>query len=47
MCGIGYFQLPIELLYIQPFFDIVGGGGVIFSSFIYGFIAESVDVKDL
>ena len=43
----GYFQLPITLLYVTPFFDILGGGGVIFSSFIYGYIAESVDPKDL
>jgi hypothetical protein len=42
-----YFQLPVQMVYITPFFDIIGGGTVIMSSFIYGFIAEAVEPKYL
>ena len=43
----GYFQFPIQWIYLTPLFDIIGGGSVILSSFTYGYVAESVESKQL
>ena len=42
-----YPQLPVQMVYLTPFFDIMGGGTVILTSFIYEFVADTVDPEHL
>jgi hypothetical protein len=49
MIIIGYYYTDFDIrwIYLAPFLYVLGGGTVIFQSFSYAYVSESVDSKHL